>query len=324
MNLIEIFNSLSLPVNDSKVLNSSLIPEFPSIRIAKDSLGFCVLLFSFSHYPLDIPIKNFRFKYLKIEHNIECKIFSNESVFTGNYSIVTFSSPNRKLQEFFLSISEVLIKEVGNTNSFRQLTQSLNHFIEIFRTVNNSPLKTIQGLWSELFIIAYSKNPKTLIEFWHNKPEEKFDFNSGNQKIEVKSNSNFERKHFFSIEQLNPPINTDLLIASLFLRVSKNGISILDLIDKIKSNIGNENITKVISIVTKTLGTSLVEALEVKYDFEIALNSLRFYSYEDINRIDLNDVPKYVSSVRFIVDISMVQPINLAKFNIGKHLFSSL
>ena len=84
--------------------------------------------------------------------------------------------------------------------------------------MTDSPTNTVNGLWSELFLIENSTNPKELINYWHNLPEEKFDFNAGKERIEVKSSSSFERKHIFSAEQLNPPSDTQVLIASVFLK----------------------------------------------------------------------------------------------------------
>ena len=113
----------------------------------------------------------------------------------------------------------------------------LNKFVEVFRSLANTPTNTVHGLWTELFLIDTSANSKMLLNYWHNLPMEKFDFNSGAEKIEVKSNSNFERIHTFSSEQLNPPAETQVLIASIFIRQHSSGQSIQQLVDSITTKV---------------------------------------------------------------------------------------
>jgi hypothetical protein len=127
-------------------------------------------------------------------------------------------------------------------------------------------------------LIDTSSNPKTLINYWHNLTEEKFDFNAGTERIEVKSSSNFERKHIFSAEQLNPPSDTQVLIASVFLKQHNSGNNIQQLIESISEQIDYdfETTDKLNSIVFRTLGSSLEHSIGVKFDYEIARQSLQF------------------------------------------------
>ncbi len=192
--------------------------------------------------------------------------------------------------------------------------------------MTDSPTSTVNGLWAELFLIENSTNPKELINYWHNIPEEKFDFNAGIERIEVKSSSNFERKHIFSSEQLNPPSDTQVLIASIFLKQHNSGNSIQFLIDRISEKIDYDfgTVEKLNTIVFRTLGSSLEYSIGVKFDYDIAQQSLRFYRHQDIDKIEKVHIPNNVSEVKYKSDLTSIKAIELNKLKVGKGLFNAL
>lgn len=326
MNLIYLYDSLSLPENDSKVFNAMPIPEYPNFRVAIDFEGNAVLLLSVSKRIKDLSLKNFRLKYLQLEQNLECKIYENDSFKFQIFTVITFRCSDRNLQEYFLRISESLVKTVGQNPTQQQVIDSLKKFIEVFKTLTDSPTNTVNGLWAELFLIENSTNPKELINYWHNIPEEKFDFNAGTERIEVKSSSNFERKHIFSAEQLTPPSDTQVLIASIFLRQHNSGNSIQYLIDSISEKIDYEidTVEKLNTIVFRTLGSSLEHSIGVKFDYDIAQQSLRFYRHQDIDKIEEFHIPNNVSEVHYKSDLTTIKTAELIRLKEKKRLFNAL
>lgn len=326
MNLIELYDTLSIPENDLKVFNAIAIPEYPEFRIAIDIEGNAVLLLSVTKRIKDVSLKNFRLKYLQLEQNIECKISENGTNRLQTFTIITFRSADRNLQEYFLRISETLVKTIGTNPTQQQVVDSLKKFVEVFKALTDTPTNTVNGLWAELFLIENSSNPKELINYWHNLPEEKFDFNAGTERIEVKSSSNFERKHIFSAEQLNPPSDTQVLIASIFLKQHISGSSILYLIDKISEKIDYEfeTIEKLNTIVFRTLGSSLEHSIGVKFDYDIAQQSLRFYRHQDIDKIEEVHIPNNVSEVKYKSDLTSIKAIELNKLKERKGLFYAI
>lgn len=326
MNLIDLYDSLSLPENDGKVFNAIPIPEYPNFRVAIDFEGNAVLLLSVSKRIKDLSLKNFRLKYLQLERNLECKIYENDSFKLQTFTVITFRCSDRNLQEYFLRISESLVKTVGQHPTQEQVINSLKKFVEVFKTLTDSPTNTVNGLWAELFLIENSSKPKELINYWHNLPEEKFDFNAGTERIEVKSSSNFERRHIFSAEQLNPPSDTQVLIASVFLKQHNSGNSIQYLIDRISEKIDYdfETVEKLNTIVLRTLGSSLEHSIGVKFDYDIAQQSLRFYRHQDIDKIEEVHIPNNVSEVKYKSDLTSIKPIELNKLKERKGLFNAI
>lgn len=326
MNLIDLYDSLSLPENNRKVFNAIPIPQYANFRVAIDFEGNAVLLLSVSNRIKDLSLKNFRLKYLQLEQNLECSICENNSIKLQTFTAVTFRCNERNLQEYFLRISETLIKSIGQNPTQQQVSDSLKKFVEVFKTLTDTPTNTVNGLWAELFLIENSSNPKEMINYWHNLPEEKFDFNAGIERIEVKSSSNFERKHIFSAEQLNPPSDTQVLIASVFLKQHNSGNNIQQLIDRISKRIDYEFETtgKLNTIVFRTLGNSLEHSIGIKFDYDIAKQSLRFYRHQDIDKIVEIHIPNNVSDVKYKSDLTNIKPTKLNKPKEEQGLFNAL
>ena len=323
MSLIELYNTLSIPEN--KVFSAVPIPKFPNFRIAIDFEGNAVLLLSVTKRIKDTTLKNFRLKYLQLEQNIECKISENGTSKLQTFTVITFRSTDRNLQEYFFKIAKTLIKTLGTNPSQQQVVDSLKKFVEVFKSLTDTPTNTVHGLWAELFLINNAKNPQTLLNYWHNIPEERFDFNAGTERIEVKSSSTFERKHFFSAEQLNPPTDTQVLIASVFVKQHNSGVNIQELTNSISEKVANDYdlIEKLNSIVFKTLGNSLQQSIGIKFDYEIAKQSLRFYKHQDISKIEEIHIPNVVSEVRYKSDLTTVKQIEINKLKNKQKLFSA-
>lgn len=327
MNLAELFNTLEIPdENNQKVFNAIPIPDFPNFRIAIDIEGNPVLLLSVVKRLRNISVKNFRLKYLQLLQNIECKISEDGKQSFQTFTVVTFTCADIHLREYFLRVAESFLKALNIKPTQEQVIETINKFVEVFRSLNDNPTNTVHGLWSELFLIDCSTNPKVLLNYWHNIPEEKFDFNSGVEKIEVKSNSNFERIHTFSSEQLNPPSDTHVLIASVFIRQHINGQSIQQLVNSITNKIQQdiELTDKLNNIIFKTLANSLEQSIKMKFDYSIAKDSLRFFRQQDISKIEVIHIPNEVSEVRYKSDMTEVKPIEILSLKKSGELFRSI
>lgn len=327
MNLIELYDLLSIPEEgNGNIFNAIPIPDYPNYRVAIDIEGNPVLLFSVANTVKNIALKNFRLKYLQLKQNVECKITEKGKSSFQTFTVITFTCSDRNLQEYFLRISETLVKTLSNRPTQQQVIESLNKFVEVFRSLTDTPTNTVHGLWTELFLIDNSTNPKMFLNYWHNIPEEKFDFNSGEEKIEVKSNSSFERIHIFSSEQLNPPTGTQVLIASIFVRQHNNGQNIQQLVVSITGKIQNDIdlANKLNNIVCKTLGNSLEQSIKIKFDYNIAKDSLLFYRHQDISKIEEIDIPNEVSAVSYKSDLSTVKAVDMVKLLPKGSLFGSV
>ena len=133
-----------------------------------------------------------------------------------------------------------------------------------------------------------------------------------------------ERTHIFSSEQLNPHDENQVIIASLYTKQKNTGTSINDLIKSIIKRNNSKNSEKLFEIVSKTLGNTIEQSIKIKFDYHIAENSLKFYNYQDISKIEEVNIPSKVSEVRYKSDLTKIKDIipKTISRNIG--LFDSI
>ena len=312
MNLVEVFNSLEAPdTSNRNLFNANTLTDFPFVKVAVNSEELPVILISSVADSTSISQKNIRLKYLELTHNLECKISENNNSQFQNFTVIVFRSNQEPLQQYFLGIAETLIKSLSVKPTQQEVFQTFKNFVEIFRTLSDTPTKTLQGLWAELFIIDMAKEPTTLLNYWHSKPEEKFDFNADTEKLEVKSSSTLERIHTFASEQLNPPKDKQVLIASVFVKQTTHGQSISHLANSIQQKVADNDLAKkLFTIVSRTLGNTVEQSIKIKFDFDLAKNSLRFYRHQDIHKIEKVNIPNKVSEVRYKSDLTELTAVN--------------
>lgn len=326
MNIIETFDLLEVPEsNNRNFFNAITLPKFPFVKIAMNNEGYPVILISSVADTTFIKQKNIRLKYLELSHNLECKISEHNNVQFQNFTVIVFRSNQESLLCYFFGIAETLIKSLSKKPTQQEVYQSFKNFVEIFRTLSDTPTKTLQGLWSELFIIDNSKEPTILLNHWHNLPTEKFDFNADTEKLEVKSSSTLERVHTFATEQLNPPSDKQVLIASIFTKQIIHGQSIFQLATSIQQKVtDNELVEKLFAIISMTLGNSFEQSIKIKFDYELAKISLRFYKHQDIQKIEKINIPNKVTEVRYKSDLTEIRSIQPKDFKNGARLFQAL
>lgn len=326
MNLIELFHTIKQPnENDNFQFSAVPIPEYSNHRIAKDKHDNPALLLSISKETARTLIANLKLQNVLVLFDIKCKIQLSGNLIEKTFTVVCFIGKDILLKKYFLKLCSTLVEDLGNTPSHDEVRKEITRFIELFRLVTAPQTKTIQGLWAELLLIAESKEPANLVRCWHSIPEEKFDFNNGEERIEVKSSSNGLRFHNFSLDQLHSPTDTRTIIASIFVRQASTGKSIATLSSEISARLTDVELTEKLQLqVALTLGNTISDSMKLKFDYEFAKDSLRFYKAEDIPKITIESIPNFVSDVRFksdLTDIVSIYPSEIAG-NCG--LFSSI
>lgn len=258
---------------------------------------------------------DYNLEYISVQFNLHCQLLSKERVISnGTYTILSLKTDSVSMQEYFMDIIYLVIKKLPSNPSLKQLKIEVEKLISLFSKFSKPPQKTIQGLWAELLIIEQANNPDYLIKAWHVSPSDKFDFNDGIDKIEVKSTSRSKRIHNFSIEQLNPNKNSGLIIASVFAIEAGVGKNIFDIALLIHKKIKNKDLSlQVNQIIADTIGKDLESAFDIFYDYQLAIDSKAFYESSSIPKIDINNIPMQVSNIRFDCDLSDITPLKRVK-----------
>ena len=256
--------------------------------------------------PLDINLE-----LISVLFNRKCQLNNDGVTSSGDFTIVSLRTHNPDLQKYFIDIVYLVIRELPQCPSVGLVKTELNKLIHLFSSFSKPPRQTIQGLWAELLVIEQSPAPEYMVISWHVSPNDKFDFNDGTDKIEVKGTAKSRRIHSFSLEQLHPNQSSNLLIASMFVTEVGIGRSVFDLVDSISIRLTqNETLYKLNETVAQTLGSDLEKAMDIYFDYNVAKDSLKFYDFKVIPTISPNAVPTEVQNVRFDSDISDIEPID--------------
>lgn len=302
IDLKKIYDKLPLPDKpNSNSFSAKAIKGFENHRIAKNFNNNPSLLISISESNQDFFVANQNLFNIKVTHNVKCEIVTDKMVSQNNFSVVSYIGQNDDVKDVFLKTCQVLIKSLGQSPSNKKIKQTVDKFIELFKAIKESPKKSIQGLWSELFLIDQSSYPARIVSGWHSIPEEKFDFSFEKLQIEVKSSVFEERIHYFSLGQLSPIKCKEIFIASILLDTSVVGLSVVDMINKISNKLIKypKQQEKLHLLAYKTLGNKILRAGELKFNYEFAKKSLHIYRAEDVPKIDVKNIPKEVSEVKF-------------------------
>lgn len=266
---------------------------------------------------------NIKLKMFNVTFNRLCKLNNRENTEEKKYGIIKLISNNSDIQKYFLDVMCIVLKKLPTLPKVEQLKREVSKVVSLFTSMPQISKETVKGLWAELFVIERSKNPLYLLKSWHVSTEDKYDFNDGIDKIEVKATSNEERIHHFAIEQLHPNKESQLLIASLIVVNSGLGKGIFDLVDSISSRVTDTDaLLKLNEEVLQTIGSHIEEAKEYKYDYTLAKDNLKYYNYKDIPAIDIKNVPLGVSSVHFSSCLKGLDAVKLGK--LSGILFNSL
>jgi len=274
-----------------------------------------------TNHSLDINLE-----FISVFFNRTCRLSEGNKQFDSVYTIISLKTENIDFQQYFLEVVCIMLKQLPENPSHKQLKMEIQKLIELFSCFNRPPRKTIQGLWAELFVIEQAKDPEYMIQSWHSSPDDKFDFNDGQDKIEVKSTSKTRRVHNFALEQLNPNSNSNLLIASVFVIQVGQGKNIFSLVDSIRKRFQNLQLQfRLDEILSQILGNNIDKISDVYFDYQQAIDTLVFFDYRDIPTINNDNIPEEISNVHLDCDLSHIVTIKNKTFDIShSQLFRSL
>ena len=237
---------------------------------------------------------------------------SEKFVNENYYTVITLKSKQIDYIEYFLDVVCIVLEKLGDFPSQQDLLNEIQKLVELFRRFSRPPIKTIQGLWAELFVIEHSSNPSYLVKSWHTTTSDIFDFNDGTDKLEVKSTSRINRVHRFSHNQLTPNESSIVVIASLCVQQSGVGKTVLDLMDAIEPNLENAELRfQLADMISKTLGSDFEKACEYYFDYALACDTYQKYNCKDIPYLDYSSIPAEISDIHYDCDLSKVTPLGV-------------
>ena len=254
-------------------------------------------------------------EFVSVQFNKKCQLKTNKNTFEEDvYSIISLKTDSAELQEYFLEIVYLIIKKLSDKPRLIDLKTEVDSLINLFSKFSNPSVKTIQGLWAELLVIEQSSDPDYLIRGWHRNKFDKYDFNDGTDKLEIKSTSKSRRIHRFSIEQLNQNKNSSLIIASIIAVETGVGKNIFGLIELIEKRIKDKELYfRINEVIAQTLGRDFEKSFEVFYDYQLAVDSIKYYYGENVPTISSNSIPTQITNIRFDCDLTDISDVKSCK-----------
>lgn len=243
-----------------------------------------------------------------------CKIYDT-SCSENIYTIITLKTGDIDIQKYFVDIVCIILEQLPANYSDTTLGKEIQKLVNLFSQLSQPPRKTIQGLWAELLLIEHSTDPNYLIRSWHIDVNDKYDFNDGKDKLEVKSTTLPQKKiHSFSIEQLNPNNNSNLIIASINTSFVGQGVNIFELKDRICNRIPDLQIQyRLNEVIIKTIGNDISKVSEMYLDYQSAVDSIAYFDAKDIPSISIENIPVGVNNVHFDSDLSGIPSIDSSR-----------
>ncbi len=288
--------------------NSFTAVRLPGKRrdfLAKGADGSPVFLLNDNSSPHYVP--SIQYKYLKAQYHTTCNINAEGSNLQGQFAIVMCDGTAFELHEIFIRCFAAAIEELPEDCGTRELYNSIQRLLDLFRAFGNTKGKEVTGLWAELYVIANCGNLVEALTAWHSDPRERFDFSWKNGCVEVKATTEATRVHHFALEQLMAPIAGCGYVASLLLQPLSGGYGVIDLANMIDGAIPSLPTLrqKLWLNLALCLGDDYSSKVDKHFDMSFAERNIILYSMSDVPRTPPSVDPR-VSSIRFCADLTTV------------------
>ncbi len=325
----KIFESLPLPrpssVSSCSFSALTLTADSPH-KLAKDESGCPCLLIAtgpVTDVQTRVPLV---LENLAVLFDLRCEVSSpNSPTKTGTFTVLKCVAADQMVRRYFLSLLKGITAAIGRGSDRAKVATVIEDLVELFRSLGSAPRKEIQGLWGELLLIHQAKDAFVLASAWRCQTGDCYDFNNGDERIEVKTTSMRSRQHRFSHEQLCPPRGTRLVVASIMVKTSGGGLTAFDLLDAIHAKIPKHPKLhlRMTRQVHETLGKAWQGAKEIRFDLEAAVETLRYFDSNQIPKVPA-PLPDGVSQVSFVADLTDVATLSRKAVVDAGRLFRSL
>jgi hypothetical protein len=300
----------NLPNTDK--LDDGDFPETVNHKIGIHPEDKFITVLIFGPNPNKLTFANGGGKYLLIQYDVPCTIYDSKGVKSNeNYTILTLKSRDKDIEDYFIELCSVLLQRLGKSPKIEEVKLEYEKLESIFIKLSKNSNGSIIGVWGELFLIGASNDPEYLIDCWHKNPKDLFDFNNGSDRIEAKTTIQKRRVHTFEIKQLAQIPGSITLVASIQTIEIDTGVSILNLINFIKSKVDINHYEKLIDKTFDVLGDKMQDSFGVYYDYAVAKGNLKYYDSDSIPKPGL--IPSEVTDVKFTASLEKVEEFDIRK-----------
>ncbi|QIM54764.1 PD-(D/E)XK motif protein [Hydrogenophaga crocea] len=252
------------------------------------------------------PRADIRLKHVQVAFDKQFEVVNDLTGLAevGTYCKFACMTDSPHLHRYFVELMAATANSHAQMLGQAEADAVVEALLELFRKMAAPAEKSVVGLWGELLLIHLAEDPNSFVDAWHSRATDAFDFEFETQRIEVKSTERALRQHEFSLKQVRPGRDGDL-IASVTLSRSSNGKTVLDLARLISARLDERRQTKFWGLLVQTLGEDAESADEHLFELAGATDSLVFIPSAVIPApaIDGESVA-VISDVRYKADIT--------------------
>jgi hypothetical protein len=325
VDLVATFREMSRPSIEDGSDTFSIEPIAGAHRhfLGKDGAGGPALLLQVLDSDGELP-GPIILQHVIAQHGVRCRLSGKNAESTEEtVTLVRCVSSERVLREYFVRVSELAARQLGESPSRQAVNRTIRQLTELFRAFEIPTRKSVQGLWAELLVIDSAANPESMIRYWHVDPEEAFDFSETGNRLEVKSFGGQGRLHRFALRQIRPQGQVDVLIASVRAERSTGGATIADLLASIHGRgISADSGLKLDAVVASSLGDVAASALALPFDLQRGRESIRFFDARVVPSID-PILPSGVFNVKFDALLDETRALAFTELHARSALFAS-
>lgn len=263
-------------------------------------------------------------KFLEVHYNVSYnfKRINNSKNISHDFCLLKLNNKNNDntLSKYFLNLCIELTVKLGEEPDIKQIYNFIENTKRLFEQLTIKKNTEEIGLWGELFLILNSKDVKYIVESWHINKTDRFDFNDGINKLEVKTTKKSERIHHFSLNQLDRLQSSNTLICSVMTSESGKGITVFELYEKILDKL-DYNVREIFRDKLFQICGSELLSFDTKFDMGMAKSSYKFYSVNSIPSINSGSIQTGVTNIEFDSNLQTIKFLDLNNFKSQK-LFS--
>jgi hypothetical protein len=278
------------------------VPGLAGYSVGRGADGVVVVLTPPDKHP-DPPT---RLRSLTLDPQVRLRLEDpNGQVVEEDRGLIALRSSDQTILEPFLAVAAAVIRLLGDNPEPGAVSAAMRRLVKIFDRTE-PPRGSVLGLFGELCVIAASNDPASLVDAWHARVDQRFDFSADGSRLEVKTTQKDVREHVFGLPQLKPVAGATCRIASIMTTETDAGTSIGELIDKIHTRLAGDadRQVKVHQQVAAALGSDWVLNLGHRFDQTQAEDTMVVLDPALVPQIE--DPPVGVVSVTLTVDCSEV------------------
>lgn len=268
------------------------IPGSEANRLGRYPDGRVCLILSTPGAPVHVR-PDVRLQNLRVQRRMVCEITRP----TGEHEsmlgvVITCTSESHDLLGFFLDLFDQALVALGASPAEKEVEAWIEHACRLFEELEDPSISEIRGLWGELLVISEARDSGILARRWHEDPDEQFDFSSAGFALEVKTCRDLERVHVFSLRQLRPTTDLEIVIASVPVHVDPIGVSVLDLLIEAEARIADPRVRDRLREKVFRLGGGALAQSTQRFDRRAAAKGLRFVRASRIPAINERPSPE--------------------------------